>query len=392
MQTKGATTILLDLDVHDTLDLLLEPAFQYGDPLQSNLGIYKFDFGVNKKRMIHLNKPKHTLQPKTPCNNWNPNIRFGLRADFIKTEDYEINGEQCPDQFDEGCLRNLRNSPNEIERITQRTPEIDAMDAAMIMQLRETLKDDFYRVAYFGNKNFAAFVEQGYYDLTGYTPDEKENLIRMMSVTYGWFAEITARTLEPDDRHRIRYIDTNNGTVQGNAMRPENIVAFLKNMRMRAKTVLKNWHRNKPLAQRPKYYLQPGLYNAYKEYLRAGGTEAAYQFSIDGEEIVGVLKFDNFLVMEMPDWEVWDSEVGNIDPNTGYSYTQRALFTVDENLCGLINSQALEEYPSSGLLIQTSPLIRDKGRKDMYGAFSFGFGVAQPSLMVAGYNSSREYN
>lgn len=390
MNTTGANTILLDLNTRNALKLLVEPALTYENPVQSNLGLYKFEFGRDKMRMLHFRKTKYTLQPKSNCKTWNPNVRLGLRADEIGVEDYELNAEQCLDEYDEGCARNLRGNPNEIQRIQESNPVLDEIDAATIMLLRESMKDDFYRIAYFGNKNFGALLDAGYY-APNLSPMEKENLVAMMEVTNGWWGEIEARVHETDEFAKVRYVDSNNGTGDGNAINPANVTDYLDQLRASSHIILLNWHRNKPISERPKFVVQGGIFNAYKKYLKALGTEAAHKFIMEGETITGVLEYDGFLVVENPDWDMWDTEMGMWDKMNNRSKIQRALFTANENLCGLFNMRSLENFPESALVIQTSPLVRDKGRKDMYASFGLGFGVAQPVLMTASWNSSQDF-
>lgn len=387
--STGAELILLDLPVHDSIDLLLDPVVRYDNPVQSVLPIYDFMFGQNKRKMLHLTSSKYNLGPKTNCDTWNPSPRMGLRPEDIIACDFELNGEQCRDEFDAACLRNLRAEGGQ-DPATANAPALTAIEAAMIATLRQDLSDDIFRIAHFGDPNTQELVNDGIINLSGMSALEQERFIRQQSTCSGWWAELIARTQTQNAAARVAYVDSNDGTVAGNATLPANVTDFLDQLRYSSSQVLKNWQYNRGLNQRAKYLVQSGIFRALKQYYRSLGTELAHQFIINGEAVPGVLEYDGNLVIEMPEWDMYDNETGNIQPN-GLSYVQRALFIADGNLSGLINMRELAGFPGSGLIIQASPLLKDKGKRYIYADFALGFGIAQPALVTAAYNSSRNF-
>lgn len=388
MNTLGADTILLDMDTHDANRLVLEPSFNYDNILQRNLSVYKVEVGTNKLRMTHLSKPEDMLQPKTNCDTWNPNINMRLRPYEIGTEDYEINGEQCPDMFDEGCLRNLRNATDEIN---QMSPEMDAIEGAMILQIRKGLVDDQYKIGWFGDTNFESRVADGEYNLDRFSPEQKKNFLQMMTVTHGWWAEIKGRADDSGEFTKIRTVDSYNGTQDGNATDPANIADFLRQMRISSHMILRYWNRNRPRSEWPCYLVCPALFDALEKYYQSLGTEMAHQHIIDGAAMPGVLMFEGFQVIEVPEWEMFDMKTGATVEGYAYSKHIRAIFTAKENLCAVTNMAGLEGRPESALIIQESPILKDKGKKYIYGGFGYGFGIAQPVLMTASWNSSFDF-
>jgi hypothetical protein len=186
-------------------------------------------------------------------------------------------------------------------------------------------------------------------------------------------------------------VDSNDGTVAGNALNPANIADYLRDLRNKSSMILKSWNRNKPMAEYPMYMLQGGLFQAYRTYLQSLGTEMANMLIIDGEAVPGVLMFEGYRVIEIPEWDMYDYETGNYNETTGQSNIQRAIFSAPENLTGLANMRDVEMMPGSGLVVQVDPIIKNKGKKYMYYAFGMGFGVAQPQLMTASWNSSESF-
>lgn len=388
--TQNSEVVLLDLNVQDTIDLVLEPAFNYDNPLQNRFRHYLWKTGVqNKYRMIHLNKPGNMLQPKSDCNTWNPTINLGLRPYEIGTADYEVNGEQCPDEWDVACLRNMRDGD---DPTFTNSPQLNAIEQAMIRQIRTGLVDDTYKIAEFGNENIRQELADGNINPI-LSPDNKENFLRMMEVQNGWWPEIIARTqTSSTDRFtHIKYVDTNDGTADGNATNPANIVDYLKQMRATADPILKYWNYNNPIETRPFYELQSAMFEALKTYYQTNNTLADNTYTIDGMGLNGVLMFDGFLVFDKAEWDMYDIETGNWDNDLAMSKIQRARFTVPENLCGLITAESLANRPQSALVIEADPSIKAKGKKYIYATYGYGFGIAQPVLMVAGYNTSQNF-
>lgn len=388
-ETVGSRTVLLDLNIQNTQSLLLEPAFNYDNPIQRQVGATRFVFGKDKYQMLHLSKPGNMLAPRTNCDTWSPNVRVGLRPDEIVVSDFELNGEQCNDEFETGCLRNIGVGPNPSSPGNPNTQELNAIEQAIVAQVRSGLTDDVYKIAWFGDTAFT-----GSMDLNHLENDTRMSMERMLSVTDGWWKELRARTASSNPLQKVEGIDSNGGTASTNALLPANIADFLKQLRLSSNPILRFWNLNKTIAERPIYMLQSGLFNALETYFENTGTSEAHQFRIDGAVVPGLLTFNGFLVVQVAEWDMFDHETGNIQTTgswIGESKTQRALFIARENLTGLANVQSIENYPGSGLVIQRSPYIKDKGKIAMFSRLGLGFGVAAPQLVTVGYNSSTTY-
>lgn len=379
--------ILLDLDTHDANALVLEPAFNYDNIYQRNLGVYKFEIGVTKLKMTHLSRPTNILQPKLGCDDWRPTVNFSLRPWEVDSVEYELMGEQCPSEFDAGCARNLKDSSDEVTRLGA---TVDAIEMAMAMQTRSALVDSVYKIAWFGNENFSAEVGSGAVNISALPIKEQAKLTAMLEHHNGWWSEIKARVGQTGEYVKIRYVDTNDGSGPGNATNPANIADYLREMRLAAHPIQQFWNLDRPQAEWPVYLLQRGLFDALTRYYQSLGTEAANALIINGIAIPRALTFDGYPVLMMPEWDMYDFETGNTSTN-GQSKKQRAIFTVNQNLCGIAHMNSIEGRPESALQIEASPLLKDKGKKWMYASMGIGFGIAQPILMVAGYNSSDTY-
>ena len=207
----------------------------------------------------------------------------------------------------------------------------------------------------------------------------------------GWWSEIKARVPLASEFGRVRYVDTNDGTADGNATDPANIADYLRQMRYSAHPILQFWNLDRPKSEWPVYLLQRGLFDALIRYYESLGTEESHRLIVEGISIPNATTFEGYPVLMIPEWDMFDYETGNTLAASGQSKKQRAIFTASMNLCGVAHTNSLEGKPESALRIEKSPLLKDKGKSWMYASLGIGFGVAQPVLMVAGYNSSDTY-
>lgn len=378
--------ILLDLDTHDANALVLEPAFNYDNIFQRNLSVYKFETGKTKLRMTHLSRPTNVLQPKTGCDDWNPTVNFSLRPYEIDSVEYELMGQQCPDEFDEACVRNLKEASDEVDRLGS---TVNALEMAMAMQTRRGMVDSIYKIAWFGNINFGAEVNAGAYDLSLLPLKERTKLTNMLEHHNGWWSEIKARVNLTSEYGKIRYVDTNDGTSGGNATKPANISDYLKELRNNSHPILQFWNIQRPNTEWPIYLLQKGLFDALISYYQSLGTEMANRLILEGLPVPNATTFDGYPVLMIPEWDMFDYETGNTA--NGMSKKQRAIFTACMNLCGVAHMRSIEGKPESALRIEKSPVLKDKGKSFMYASMGIGFGIAQPVLMSVGFNSSDTY-
>ena len=385
----GATTILLDINANNAQQFLLRPAVEFDNVLNQNgLGVYHVMPGVKDKvRMLHLSDPQNSLQPKKNCKTWNPTLSQQLDPSEISTTSFELMGEQCTDEFDASCIRNLMGAGNEINNLGA-TGELDAVQMAMLMSLRRGLKRDIYKISWFGDTTF----NTGDYDYDvdiNLGSDEKDKFQKMMRARNGWWSELRARVAEGT----MNSIDTNDGTANGNATNPSNIKGFLQDLKARAKHELLFWNLDRPQTEFPVILLQYGLWQAYKDYISSLGSTIpdAYQFFQNGEPVPGVLAFDGSPVGLVPEWTLFDKEIGQINPSTNKSYYQRALYVAQGNLTVATDVEDITNRPGSGLVIEQSTRIADKGIKWLYMAMKIGAGIAHDALAVPGWNSSKSY-
>ena len=369
------------------INLMLKPAITYDNIFARRLKLYQWVFGKDKYKPMHLSLKGGVLQPKRPCDEWVNRAKLKFRQDEIQACDWEVMESWCFDDFNESCLRNLNNAMDERQRLSA---ELKEFEMAIVMLIREQIALDAYTSAWFGDERTQTFVDTGEYDLVGFEDlSEKKNWVEQMEHCNGWWYEIQMGV----EYDTIKYVDSNDGTVGGNASNPANIASYLRAMRRVAHPILKNWNRNMGPIDRPYYLLQSDMFDALREYYESIGTDCCKGMDIlmNGETIPGMMMFEGSYVLDMGDWSIFDNTIGAILAD-GKSKHQRALYIAPQVLTGLANARNLDNGFNAALQVERSPVMQDKGRTDAWASLSFGFGVVHHDLVVAGWNSSDVYS
>lgn len=373
MAVRNTIDTMLTLETAAVNSLILDATYQHDNPVQSQLGIYKVITGRSKVKMTHLKSPSFSLQPKTSCNDWNPNVRVNLYSSELETCKFELNGEQCPDEFDEKCASFIKDGRASSEA-GRSAATVNDIEAAMILVLRETLGSDFYRIMNFGSTGFAAQVAAGTYSLAQYSPEHAARIVSMMGKCDGIWAEIAERATLADEEQKVRLFDTYDGT--DNAVDPANITDFMDDMFNNSHPLLQAWDDDMKV-----WLLQPNAYNALIKYYRSLNVESAMQLLMNGTPIKNATTYNGIAVVKNNDWNMFDYETGKNNKNA------RIMLTAKENLTVLMNAETIEGFGDASFIVQKSPLIRDKGKTFMYGAWGIKAGIAQPQLISAAKNS-----
>lgn len=375
--------VLLAMNLQDVTKFVLEPALRYDNLLASMMPqLYTLYPRVkNEIKMQALQKPKNILQPKQGCDVWKPQGKIKSRKDKITVCGFELMSEMCADEFDYGCLRNLQAAGNRVNSMSA-SPDLTAIQNAILNLIREGMSDDIFKINWFGDSDFGTVNTPWHEDLAGLPADEVAEITAMLQHCNGWWAEILER-VQLSGEEQVVYVDSNDGTLAGNGTLPQNVVGFLREMRTQSKQILKYWNYNRT-GMRPVYLVQDVFYQAYREYLTSLGQERAFMYLVDGVPVEGVLMLDGFPVISMPEFDMYDNEVGATGKNA------RAIFTALGNLSFAFDADTLNSSDYS-LLVQESPLLKDKNKVWMYNAMKLGTGIEVPNLMTVAYNSSTTF-
>lgn len=380
---------ILDLNPQATTQLVFKPMIVSHNVITPDLPLYEVVEADHKVSMTHLEVQDDFLQPKTNCATWNPTVRFSTRPSEFLITDYEVNGELCPSEFDSGVGRILTDRGTDSLRVTPGgTPELNELEQGMVLMLQNSLQNNVFQNLWFSDLNFGTVDQNwGTSDLTALDPDSRARLTTTISQQNGIWDELLAY----EANGQIPYVDSNDGTAANNALLPANITDFFKTMIRAGSAQLRQWMRSRTNPnERPMIFVQPGLFSAYEDYLESLGQEAAYSNIVDGVN-PNILRYKGFNIVNMPEWDMFDIKTGRWNPATNESFYQRALLTVPRNITVGVSAKPLAGSPGSGLVIQQSTDIRDKGVKWMYYTLGLGGSFAHENLCVVAYNSSNTY-
>ena len=383
----------VQFNTEEAFHLGVAPSVQHLNPFSAGGdGLFKTVNGLHKYKMLHMAVPQDVLVPESDCETWSPSAKTFVSDDSIECAYFEVNESMCPDEYLASCLRNISSAGKRVQDIMIRsTTPISEITAALVAGIQTAIGSSIYKVGMFGDPNFGTGSYHSASDvnyLAHRSSAEKTRLVNMLQQGEGIDTILRRRA----GNNQVAYVDTNDGTLAGNMTLSTNIRDFLVQMRLQSSDSLQYWNEISGGLGNAGYYLQYGLYRAYIDYLQTlpGGSDN-HRFIVDGTPVPGVYEFEGYPVIHWRDADVFDAQIGLKDSATGYSLNQRALFTVPENLTLLTNVQNAAGIENAGLIIQQSPLIREKGKLDMFMTLGIGAGIAHNELVTYGFNSSTTY-
>lgn len=349
-------------------------------------GIVKVVDQVHEYKMLHLNVPEDVLQPETACSVWNPSEKMYVANDKITCGYFEVQEQMCGDQFLSTCLHNI--GTNQATSVMlDSSQEISAIAAAILVGLNTAIASSTHKVAWFSDANFGggsyhSAAKVNY--LATRSTAQRDRMITMLTQIEGIDTLLRRRA----GAGRIKWVDSNDGTAGGNATNPNNIKGYLQDLILQSSDALRYWYRL--TGQYPVIMLQSGLFRAYINYLQTlpGGSDN-HMFIVNGTRIEGVYNYEGYPVMEWASADIFDFSIGLKNPATGHSWNQRGIFTVPGNPTLITNVRQNEL--GSGLTVQKSPLVPDKGKTWMHMRLGIGAGISHNALTTYSYNSSYTY-
>lgn len=385
----------MEMNPQDMTSLVLEPRISWSNPLRDEFDLFEVKTGVkHKAQMNHMRKPGAILQPKAACDVWNPTVKTTLTNSSVTVEPYEVNGQQCTSEFEEAIGANIMGAGT--DTLNFNTPELQALVSSLTRLTGEALNDSIAQTLWFSDVNFNTGNDNwGLADLSHLDPAEAANLeVMLKNQSCGW-----DEIVDYCDSGQIPYIDSNDGNANGNATLEANVTDFFEDMIAAAHPSLRYFReteaRNPGTGNPIKgvFLVQGGIFKAYKNYLKNLGTEIANILITNGTRVPNVLMYDDYMVLRMTDWDLFDYYTGRMNSTSNESNYQRAIFTVPRNLtvaCDVDNVN-IPGIENAGFLIQQSPVLSDKGALLMYYAIRLGMSFAHEHLMVASFNSSTTY-
>lgn len=392
MSTSNASLVGM-LPAAEGVQLIIDAQYNYANPLAAPLFtiVHKVSAEV-KYKVARLKKASYSARPisgacdQSAFNKGNK----GTTADMeFYGQLYDHSGDLCVKDFE-----NLCNAwTNGQITIALRPGSVFAQNevlAAIFANKLSTMKDDMARIVWFARE--AGFVVN---TAAGSAPFYVSALPTGASEMLGgkqngMWAIMVANTALPAGTN-TPYVDTNDGTVAGNALNPANIYQYLQRMVDAASPELRGM--SKIGADAPFFVLDYSLYEAYRQYLIQNGVNTnnnlAWEFQQNAQE---VLYFNGYKVYMDMDADKFDREMGAIKTSTiggkpvYHSRNARALFTAPKNM--FIGLDLETGVDNIGLIVESgTSAVRDAGKTFYKMMMSVGMGILDPLLQVVGYPS-----
>jgi hypothetical protein len=390
LEMGGANGNMISLQTESATRFFNNYAVKQTDQYARRLGLYA-DVVLGKDlegRFASFNTPKNSLRARANGCTWDPNGAMRLNIDKFPTCPVEFDGEQCPDVFYGTCFERIF-VPGSVNPLGE-GPEAQAIVRMMVERIQLGLGNDFFNLYNFANHplidsanaNLSYAVEAAEFD--AYFAQMNEGNCG------GLITQLDALANDPIyGRYYNGVIPTGStGFSETTDAYIGDIIADLIEPMIAAASpelqiAIENGIPVNGVLRYPIILLGPKEFTAYRKFITdlAPANDAAFQYLIQGETGVpllerNVLRYDNMPVVK------WQALV-DFDATLGTKSHRGAIvapgnFGVLSNV-GDINNRL---FNGQGLVIQESPLLKDKGKIYMHTNFRWGAAIADPKMAV----------
>jgi hypothetical protein len=381
---------VLGITQEDYADLYLSSALQSDAVTVNNFNVFMYR-EVSQTGMyesISWNLPKHILQSRNG-QRW---INKGSISDVLtecELVDFELNSSQFPSSLFNTFFENAL-TPN---------AEYDLGEflAPMLELILRAKRNSVQELAMFLNHpDIPAVAESTYLDVDKTTPNPLVTAVRPASMTVQTF-------LDFHDQQTIKYSASNFGRT-GWVSKLDNMVAgfnpngYAQHFHQIADADVNNGkyigsveqlfedmidassHEMQEMIdsdEPPVFMVSSAVYKKYVEELKNLGTAIEYLELKTGGITRNAVMYDGIPVVKTNEFDVFGR-------NTGKE-RMRAILTAQQNIIILskvtpVQNDVFKE--EAGLIVQKSPIVRDKGRVDVFANSSVGAGYVEYKLVT----------
>lgn len=392
MSTSNASVVGM-LPAAEGVQLIIDAQYNYANPLAGAplFTIVPKVSATSTYKVARLKKASYSARPISGACDQSA-FNQGNKG---TVGDMEFSG-QLYDQSGDLCLKDFENLCNAWTNgqisIALRPGSIFAQNeilAAIFANKLSTMRDDLARIVWFARK--AGFVvntaaDSAPFYVSALPTGASEMLGGKQDGMWAIMVANTALAVNPTP-----YVDTNDGSVGGNALNPANIYQYLQRMVDAASPELRGM--SKIGENAPFFVLDYSMYEAYRQYLIQNGSNAqnalAWQFQQNAQE---VLVFNGYKVFMDMDADKFDREMGATTTSTiggkpvYHSRNARAIFTAPKNM--FIGLDLETGVDNIGLIVESgTSAVRDAGKTFYKMMMSVGMGILDPLMQVVGYPS-----
>lgn len=275
-----------NLDPQRANRLFLKPIFTTSNPLTSIFSVMR---RVKVEAiMYYLGHPSKIIQRNDDCE-FTPKGSMGMTQRKINVYRLKVEMQQCNDEFFDTCLEYALG--DELDIFDPENPaHMKALKNAMLMHVQMAKINDLFKLAFFGDRTL---VDDFYNTTDGVYKFIDE------AVANGDIIEV--------------------GAGSGAALNAGDSITIFESLHAQSKIQLRKLGNNLK-----NYMVTESIYENYRKYLQALGTELANTYIING--VPKGLLYNGIPVIEIPEWdEVLTGDFGLTNPH-------RAIYSATGNL------------------------------------------------------------
>ena len=357
--------------------------------LDNALGYFTFvEVGRRGRLDIHTIKKvsRGLFQAAIDCD-WNPKGKVYFGMDAITTCPLELMMSECFDGLTE-CLKVIKGDGNDHYNFLA-TPEGEDLWDEILDLIYQGKQDDFSDIVWFSNHpSLAESQASGAWETGGSTTEEWADYYQQQTEIGcdGLMTKIDVMKEAGLSQMNVPLGDYNAETKTYTGSAIALFESCFKAMKPTMKVAKKKAGQG---GGGLVFKVHPAIFNAYRSELmeKSAHIEESFRLCIDVTtgyfaDSMNALRYQGVPIICMDEWEAFDDLVGIQNP--------RCLLTVAGNaLLGFDNEPILRQGVPAGVIIQQSPLIRDKGRTDILQRLEVGMGWATPDWIV---NASAKFS
>ncbi len=387
---SGQNGNIISVQTQSALRIFNNLTVKYVDQYARLLGLYgEVVLGNDKEaRFMSFTTPRHILSSRKSGCSWHPKGKVRANTDIFPTCPVEYDGEECPDAFYGTCFERLFGPGNDVKDFYA-TPEAQQLLARLIEKVYLGLGNSFFDLYNFANHPLISEINTNSTYTVG-TEEWEDYLDQMTSGDCGGLITLMDQLASEGMANLsldIPETDLNIATGEYTG----NIIDLIESLKAAAPAELKQAIASGMLVngqvRRPVVLLAYNEFEAYKAYIRsiAGTNELAYRYMIERQDGMTPMSSNVLMYDQMP-VILWEA-VSNFDAITG-AQSHRAAIVAPGNFGVIsdINSITNQQFNGQGLVMQQSPLLKDKGKIFMTTTYRWGAGIADPKFLVMASN------
>lgn len=345
------------------------------DPVVDALGMYTIRSAGRNKDIIlaSIGTPKNLFHKRSGGCAWDPQGKSVQKKTTIPLENFEYDGEECPDAEWGDCLEQLF-APGLGKEDYYSTPEAQALITELVEKVYVGLGNSFFDSITWGNHPLidASDAASAYTISAADWTDFKKN----HSIASGHMAIVDGLKAQGLPQYNVSIDPANTSGTKYSG----NVITLFESLEAAMPTELKAFRRSNPTMPLI-MSVTSGIFEKYRKELIAqhNGITEGYLLQIQGPDGVasrapGVLMYNGMAVVERLDWDLFYDTVGYVG--------HRAMIHAPGVLGLGFDINPVSGYDGMGMIVSQRLRPPYKGKLYMHTLFKAGAAVVDDKYIV----------